>query len=270
MMRSLWTAASGMKAQQLSVDTISNNLANVDTTAYKKERVEFKSLLYQTLSRSSADEAGSAKPTNLQVGLGVRSISTTRDFTMGNVDNTGNALDLAFDGEGFLTIQRGEEIVYTKDANLKLGLYEGEYILTTSEGYPVLDTESEYIYIPEEVTVDNLVITEEGDFQYMNADNEAEDLGQRLGVVQFQNKQGLEAIGGNFYKETVASGPALFEADGDLATTTRVMQGYREASNVQVAEEMVKLIVAQRAYELNSKAIQTSDSMLEQANNLKR
>ena len=104
----------------------------------------------------------------------------------------------------------------------------------------------------------------------MNADNEAEDLGQRLGMVQFQNKQGLEGVGSNFYRETIASGPALLEADGDLATTTRVLQGYREASNVQVAEEMVKLIVAQRAYELNSKAIQTSDTMLEQANNLKR
>lgn len=270
MMRSLWTAASGMKAQQLSVDTISNNLANVDTTAYKKERVEFKTMLYQTLSKSSADEAGNAKPTNLQVGLGVRSVATSRDFTMGNLDNTGNALDLALEGEGFLTIQRGDDIVYTRDANLKLGLYGDEYALTTSDGYPVLDIDGQIIYIPDEVTVDNLSITTDGDFQYMNADNEAVDLGQRLSIVQFQNKQGLEAIGSNFYRETVASGPALAEADGNLSTYTRVLQGYKEASNVQVAEEMVKLIVAQRAYELNSKAIQTSDTMLEQANNLKR
>lgn len=270
MMRALWTGASGMKAQQFNIDTISNNLANVNTTGYKKESTEFKTLLYQTMSKSVANEQGNVKPTNLQVGLGVKYVATTRDFSMGNLDQTGNALDMALEGEGFLTVRRGDQDVYTRDINLKLGVYENQYILTTTDGYPVLSTDGENIVIPLEATIDKLVITEEGTFQYVDQNKETQDLGQQLSIVQFQNKQGLEAVGSNFFASTDSSGPAIAEIDGTLPTTTKVRQYWKEASNVQVADEMVNLIVAQRAYELNSKSIQTADSMLELANNLKR
>lgn len=270
MMRSLWTGASGMKAQQFNVDTISNNIANVNTTGYKRETTEFKSLLYQTMSRSSEDNNGNVKPTNLQVGLGVKYVATSRDYTMGNLDYTGQKLDLALEGEGFLAVDRDGEQLYTRDLNLKLGVYDGEYILSTTEGYPVMSTDGDIITIPVEVAVEDISITAEGNFEYVDADGVTQTLGQQLSIVQFRNRQGLEAVGSNFYTATVASGEAIPEVDGIMPTTTRVKQGYKEASNVQVADEMVKLIVAQRAYELNSKAIQTSDSMLELANNLKR
>lgn len=273
MIRALWTGASGMKAQQFSIDTISNNLANVSTNGFKSETPEFKTLLYQTMSKSSEDQNGSVKPTNLQVGLGVKYVATSRNFNMGNLANTGGSLDLALEGEGFLTVRVGEEEVYTRDAALKLGRYEGEYILTTSEGYPVLNTDGDVIPIPPEAIVDQLIITPEGNLQYVDdniSSTETQDLGVQFGIVQFQNKQGLEAIGGNFYKATDASGPAIAEADGETPTLTKLRQYYKEMSNVQVADEMVNLIVAQRAYELNSKSIQTADSMLELANNLKR
>lgn len=270
MIRALWTGASGMKAQQFNIDTISNNLANVSTTGYKRESTEFKSLLYQTMSKSTADQNNTTKPTNLQVGLGVRYVATSRDFAMGNLDQTNKSLDLALIGDGFLAVRVNDEDMYTRDLNLKLGMYEGQYVLTTTEGYPVLSTEGDIIPIPMEAVVDRLVITEEGEFQYIDENKAEQDLGLQLSLVQFQNKQGLEATGGNFFRATAASGDPILEIDGTLPTTTKVRQGYKEASNVQVADEMVQLIVAQRAYELNSKAIQTADSMLELANNLKR
>jgi flagellar basal-body rod protein FlgG len=270
MMRSLWTGASGMKAQQFNVDTISNNIANVNTTGYKRETTEFKSLLYQTMSRASEDNKGNVKPTNLQVGLGVRYVATSRDYTIGNLDPTGQSLDLALEGEGFLTIDRDGEQLYTRDLNLKLGVYEGEYVLSTTEGYPVMSTSGERITIPKEVSVDDIAITPEGTFEYTDKSGVTHQLDQQLAIVQFRNRQGLEAVGSNFYASTVASGDPIAETDGTMPTKTRIKQGYKESSNVQIADEMVKLIVAQRAYELNSKSIQTSDSMLELANNLKR
>jgi len=270
MMRALWTGSSGMKAQQLNVDTIANNLANVNTTGYKKEGIEFKSLLYQTMARSSEDNNGNIKPTNLQVGLGVKYVATTRDYSMGNLDQTGNSLDLALEGEGFLTIQRDGENLYTRDLSLKLGVYEGAYILSTTEGYPVLSAGGDIITIPAEVSIDTISITEEGTFEYTDTDGASQNLGQQLSIVQFRNRQGLEGVGSNLFKESVASGEAIAEIDDTMPTKTRVKQGYKEGSNVQVADEMVKLIVAQRAYELNSKTIQTADTMLDLANNLKR
>ncbi len=269
MIRALWTGASGMKAQQFNIDVISNNLANVSTTGYKRENAEFKSLLYQTMSRPAADQNNNVRPTNLQVGLGVRYIATSRDFRSGNLDQTGKSLDLALIGDGFLSIQVGNEQLYTRDLTLKLGIYDGEYVLTTSEGYPVLNTDGDIIQIPAEAVIDEIVISEEGSLQYIDANRETQQIAT-LSLVQFQNKQGLEATGGNFFKATDASGAPLYEVDGNTPSRTKVWQGYKEASNVQVADEMVQLIVAQRAYELNSKAIQTADSMLEVANNLKR
>ncbi len=271
MMRSLWTAASGMTSQQLNVDTISNNIANVNTTGFKQERLEFKSLLYQTMQRATLDANDTGRPVNLQVGHGVRPIVSSRVFTNGSMETTDNPLDFYLQGQGFFTIDRGDgDIVYTKDGNFKISITDGESQIVTSEGYAVLDTDGEPVTIPENVLMSDVTVDSDGNITYIDEDGVTQDTGVRFGVVQFPNTQGLEAIGNNFYTTTPASGDALSEADGDTSTTSRIVQGCLEMSNVNVANEMVKLIIAQRAYELNSKAIQTSDDMLQQASNLKR
>ncbi len=271
MMRSLWTAASGMTAQQLNVDTISNNIANVNTTGYKKERLEFKSLLYQTMERASLDESDDGKPVNLQVGHGVMPIVSSRIFTNGSMERTENPLDFYLQGDGFFVIDRGDnDIAYTKDGSFKLSIVDGEPNLVTSEGYAVLDIDGEPITFPEDTSVDDLSIDSLGNITYIDEDGETQDLGIRFDIVQFPNVQGLEAIGNNLYITTPASGEAIQESGGDITNVSYIIQKYLEMTNVNVADEMVNLIVAQRAYELNSKAIQTSDDMLQQANNLKR
>lgn len=277
MMRSLWTAASGMTAQQLNVDNIANNLSNVNTTGYKKDRLEFQTLLYQTMERASLDAADTGRPVNLQVGLGVRPVATTKIFTGGNVETTDNPLDLCIEGNGFFVVDRGnedagiEEIVYTRDGSFKLSINEDEATLVTSEGYPVLDSEGETIVLPSNISSSEISIDSTGLICYPDPDNDGDFvyLDNPIGIVQFPNVQGLESVGGNFLKETSASGEPLWEADDDVTTYSRIMQSCLEMSNVNVAEEMVNLIVAQRAYELNSKAITTSDEMLQTANNLK-
>lgn len=270
MMRSLWTAASGMTAQQLNVDTIANNLSNVNTTGYKKERMEFKSLFYQTLERASLDEGASGLPVNLQVGLGVRPIVSTRIFTQGGLERTENTFDFAIQGDGFFVIQRGEdEVTYTRDGSFKLSNQDGEYRLVTSDGYPVLSVDGEGIAFPSNIAVASITIDQEGYFTY-SQDGEIQELDAQLDIVQFPNAQGLEAIGENLFVTTPASGEPIQESSGDLDKISAIAQGVLEKANVEVAEEMVKLIVAQRAYELNSKSITTSDEMLQTANNLKR
>ncbi len=271
MMRSLWTAASGMMAQQTNVDTISNNLANVNTTGYKKERLEFKSLLYQTMQRADLDPANATgRPVNLQVGLGVRPVAVSRIFDTGNFEMTMNKLDFAIEGPGMLVVRDNENLFYTKDGSLKLSITDEGRMLTTSEGFPVLSTDGEPIYFPDDLALDNLSISREGVLAYTDAQGTIVDMGVRIALVQFSNYLGLEAVGGNKFAATVASGEPLYEAEGGLTKNSKLVQGYLEMSNVQVAEEMVKLIVAQRAYDLNSKAITTSDEMLQTANNLKR
>lgn len=273
MMRSLWTAASGMTSQQINVDTISNNLANVNTTGYKKERMEFKSLLYQTMKRADMDPANiPARPVNLQVGHGSRPIATARIFSQGNITETGSELDFAVEGKGYFAVRYDEDnIVYTRDGSFKISVQEdGEQMLVTSEGYPVLDVNDDPILLPEEVIISKMTVDREGNFMYTDVEGEPQDLDIRMDMVQFPNIQGLEAIGGNFYKTTVASGVAMKESEEEILETSNIIQRYIERSNVNVADEMVDLIVAQRAYELNSKAIQTADEMLQNANNLKR
>jgi len=272
MMRSLWTAATGMTNQQLNVDTIANNLSNVNTVGYKKERLEFQTLLYETMQRATLDAANqTGRPVNLQVGHGVRSVVTSRMFGMGNLEATGNELDFAIEGEGFFVVRRGDnDTVYTRDGALKLSIVGDGMMVTTSDGYAVLNTEGEPIIIPDGVSVSSVVVDETGAFYYTDADNAYQALDFQFDLVQFANRQGLEAIGGNFFKITPASGGPLSEAEGDTVKISRIRQKYLEMSNVNVADEMVNLIIAQRAYELNSKVITTSDEMLQQANNLKR
>ncbi len=271
MMRALWTAASGMKAQQQNVDVISNNISNVNTVGYKKQRTEFKDLLYQNIKPAVVDETGKGRPVNLEIGFGVRLSSTARDFSPGNLEQTGNTLDFAIVGNGFFAIGKKEgEVRYTKDGSFKVSPFEGELYLVTAEGYRVLNEDNEPITIPSEVLLSSLSISEEGYIAYKDETGALVELDQRVQLVQFSNPSGLESIGSNLYGATSASGEATLESDLDESLQSIVKQGFLETSNIQIADEMVKLIVAQRAYELNSKAIQSADEMLSQANQLKR
>lgn len=268
MIRSLWTAASGMKTQQMYVDSIANNLANVNTTGYKKEGLEFKSLLYQTLRESGTD--GNGSPVSLQVGHGVRAVASVKNFSQGSLETTDNPLDFSIEGDGFFQIQDDSgNILYTKNGAFKVALIGDVIGLTTAEGYMVLDTEGDPIEFDSSFAADNLVSDSQGNLTYTTPTG-IEDLDIQIGIVQFKNPEGLDAVGGSFYKSTGASGEAVLEIDDTDLTSSKVSQKTLEASNVQVVDEMVKMIVAQRAYEMNSKAIQTSDDMMGLANNLKQ
>lgn len=270
MMRSLWTAATGMKTQQLTVDTIANNLANANTVGYKKERIEFKSLLYETL-RTAGDISTGGEPVNLQVGHGVRAAGSVKTFTQGNLERTDAPLDFSLEGNGFFAIQMPNgDVNYTKDGSFKMAMKDGQVILTNVSGYPVLDSTNQIFTFPDGVLAEKVLVDEEGKFSYVNPDGVQEDLGLQLQVVQFQNEIGLKTKGGGMFETTIASGEALPETENVFLEKSVVMQGSLESSNVQAVEEMVKMIIAQRAYELSSKAIQTSDDMLGLANNLKR
>ena len=266
MMRALWTAASGMVAQQFNVDVISNNLSNVNTTGFKKERVEFKDLLYQTMERAYVLE-DQGKPVNLQVGFGVMPVATVKNFDTGNFEQTDNPLDLAIDGEGFfMVLGPTGNIQYTRDGSFKISITEEGSKITTSDGFPLLDDTGNEIIL--NIDVSSMNISSSGELSYTDELGLVVSLGQTIGVMKFPNKFGLESTGRNLYAENSASGFAV--SDAELGTRSIINQGFLEASNVQTVEEMVKLIVAQRAYEINSKAIQSADEMLGMANNLKR
>lgn len=270
MLRSLWTAASGMKTQQMYVDSIANNLANVNTGGYKKESMEFKSLFYQTLRESGVDANGNGSPVSLQVGHGVRAIANVKNFSQGSLETTNNPLDFSIDGNGFFAVQnQNGETIYTKAGAFKISLMEDSIRLATSEGYPVLNTEGQPIELDNNFSATNLLVDSLGKMSYMTPEG-AQDLDIQMGVVQFRNPAGLDSIGGGFYNSTGVSGQPIYEANDEEIKKSRVSQNTLEASNVQVVDEMVKMIVAQRAYEVSSKAIQTSDDMLGLANNLKR
>lgn len=266
MMRALWTASTGMIAQQFNVDVISNNLANVNTTSYKKEKAEFKDLLYSTLNRAAV-QGGTGNPVNLQVGHGTRVIATVKDFSTGHLERTENPLDFAINGPGFFKVlgPRGQ-IAYTRDGSFKLSLGDEGTRLVTSEGYPVLDeNDSEIIF---DFDISSMIVSSEGDISYLDETNTPVFTGMRIGLARFANRQGLESIGENLYMSTTASGMAM--EDSDFEDRSVLMHKFIESSNVQVVEEMVKLIAAQRAYEVSSKAIQSADDMLGMANNLRR
>lgn len=271
MMRSLWTAATGMTNQQLNIDTIANNLSNVNTTGYKKERLEFKTLLYETMKRATLDPAiQQGRPVNMQVGHGVRAIATTRLFNNGNLERTDNELDFALEGEGFFVVEYDDDVVFTRDGSFKISVTDAGKFITTSDGYYVLSTDGERIQIPDGVAMTDVNVDDRGNFTYADPQGLVISMNTAFALVQFQNRQGLETIGGNFYKQTVTSGAPIPEEGGGVTRPTRVLQSFLEMSNVQIAEEMVKLIVAQRAYEINSKIITTSDEMLQTANTLRR
>ena len=273
MVRTLWTAATGMIAQQTNVDTIANNLANVNTTGYKTETNEFKSLLYQTIQSKTTSANGEAKPTSAQVGLGVRNAAIISQFTQGAFQASESSTDFAINGDGFFAV-RGEdgETYYTRDGNFVFAMGpNNNLMLTTANGLAVLNSQGNPISVPNNYITNKIVVDADGQLMYPDANNNLQNIpNMQIGLFQFQNPAGLTKIGDNLYEVTTASGAALNEATNANLTRSDLRQGYLEASNVQVADEMVNLIIAQRAYELNSKAIITADTMMQEANELKR
>ena len=269
MMRALYTAATGMIAQQSNVDNISNNLSNVNTVGYKQEKMEFKSLLYQTIQTRTTSANGEEKPISAQVGLGTRVASNTSIYTQGSLMASENATDFAISGDGFFAVRGADgKTYYTRAGDFVWSV--NTLTLCTNEGYPVLDSNNQPINLPAGISAEKVIVSENGKIGYTNAAGNYVDMNQTIGLFQFNNPSGLEKVGTNLLAVTPASGNAMNESTTANLTKSKVLQNYLEGSNVQVADEMVNLIIAQRAYQLNSKAITTSDEMLEQANNLKR
>jgi flagellar basal-body rod protein FlgG len=264
MMRSLWTAASGMTGQQFNIDTISNNLSNVNTTGYKKSRADFEDLLYQNrrIAGTPATER-TVVPTGIQVGHGVKVAGTQRMFSQGALQQTGEVSDLAIQGEGFFrTLLIDGTYGYTRDGSFKI---DSDGQIVTNNGYRLMPE----VVLPDEFVRESLAVSQDGRISVKVAgSDEPVDVGQ-LDIYRFTNPAGLQAIGENTYKLTNASGDAIGGRPG-FDGMGKLVHKFLEMSNVSVVNEMVNMIVAQRAYELNSKAIQTSDTMLGIANNLKR
>jgi len=262
MMRSLWTAGSGMIAQQLNIDNIANNLANVNTTGYKKSRIDFQDLLYQTTRAAGTPVIqGAQVPTGIQIGHGVRPVSTQKIFTQGEFKPTDGPLDILIEGEGFFQVLLPDgSVAYTRDGAFKR---DGEGKVVNSDGFPLAPE----LEIPEDAT--DISISTDGNISIrIKGSDTPQSIGQ-IELVKFVNAAGLKSIGRNLYKATAASGEPILGIPG-LDGFGTIAHGYLEMSNVQVVEEMVSMIVAQRAYEVNSKAIQAADEMLLTANNLRR
>jgi flagellar basal-body rod protein FlgG len=262
MIRSLWTAASGMQAQALNIDVISNNLANVNTNGFKKSRADFQDLLYETLSPAGvASSAGTQVPTGIQVGHGTSPVAIQKIFTQGDYQYTKNELDMAIEGDGFFQVtQPNGEVAYTRAGSFKLSA-DGEIV--TSDGF-LMEPE---ISIPLDSTA--ISIGTDGTVSVLQVgQTEATEVGT-IEIVKFINPAGLNSIGRNLYLSTSASGDPVTGTAGEEGLGT-ITQGYLEMANVSVVDEMVNMITAQRAYEVNSKSIQASDEMLQMANNLKR
>jgi len=262
MMRGLYTAASGMTAQQMNIDIIANNLANVNTTGFKRSRADFQDLVYQTLwAAGSATGEGAKVPTGIQIGMGVRPAAVQKVFTSGDFKPTNNALDIAIEGDGFFSmILPDGSTAYTRDGSLKL---DDQGRLVNSDGYALepeiaIPANTESITIGPDGTV---TVTVTGQTDPVQAG--------RLQLSRFANPAGLSAEGHNLFVPTAASGAAVTGNPGSEGLG-RIAQNILEMSNVSIVEEMVAMIVAQRAYETNSKAIQAADEMLQMANQLRR
>ena len=257
---SLYSAATGMEAQQLNLNTIANNLANVNTPGFKRSKIEFQDLLYQKPRESGADTGGgNLVPTGIEVGNGARVAGTSKVFTQGQLTSTGEKLDIALQGDGFFEVQRPDgTVAYTRNGSFKLNA-GGQWV--TVDGLPIL---SGFQNVPAGTT--SISVSQNGEVTTTSAGGSQT---YRLNLVRFANPSGLQSLGGNLYAESAASGAPESGAPGE-AGFAGTMQGYVEASNVNIVEEMVNLIVAQRAYEINSKAIQSSDEMLQNAANLRR
>lgn len=260
MIRSLSIAGSGMKIQQMQLDTIANNLSNVNTTGFKKNDVEFQDLLYQKMQVATKE-----KPVTIEVGTGARLSSTMVNYSQGILEPSENPFSMAIDGKGFFRVELPDGTVgYTRNGSFHL---DSENVLINSEGYKVLNASGSEIKLPgkiKEVQMDSLgeiFVTEDG------AD-ESKSIG-KIGLTIFANTSGLSKKGTSIYVPTTASGDAIDGEGGDVGFGA-VRQNFLERSNVQVVDEMIKMITSQRAYEINTKMIQTSDDILQMTNNLRR
>ncbi len=255
MIRSLWIAKTGMEGQQTKLDSISNNLANVATNGYKRAGVVFEDLMYQNLRQAGAATSEQSQlPTGLQIGLGVRAAATTRNFSQGTLQQTGNNFDVAIKGHGFLQIQLPDGTTgYTRDGSLQV---DAAGQLVTNTGYAVQPG----ITIPANAT--SVTIAQDGSISVALPAQAAPQTVGQLQLASFINPAGLEPRGQNLYAETAASGTPNAGAPNANGLGS-LQQGFVEGSNVNVVEELVSMIATQRAYELNSKAIQTSDQMLQ-------
>jgi flagellar basal-body rod protein FlgG len=253
------SAATGMDVQQLRLDIIANNLANVNTTGFKKSRGDFEDLIYQTTKQAGGELPGGGQvPTSLQVGLGARPVAINKIFAQGDYVHTENELDLAIEGKGFFKILSNGLEYYTRAGSFKI---DKDGFVTTPNG----DRVQPEFTIPTNTTFTS--VDTSGKITCYGPDNKVVASGQ-VALYTFNNQAGLSSVGRNLYQTTEASGEAKEGIPGVDGVGT-IAQGYLEVSNVNVMEEMVNMIVAQRAYELNSKAIQTADQMMERATNLK-
>jgi flagellar basal-body rod protein FlgG len=263
MIRALYSAASGMTAQQLNVDNIANNLANASTTGYKMRRAQFQDLLYQSMSQPGASAGQSTTvPAGLQLGLGTRASSNEIIFSQGNFSETDNPLDVVIQGNGFFQVRRATgDIAYTRAGTFQLDKTGN---LVTSDGDPIEPA----ITIPS--AAQSITIATDGTVSYsLPGQTSAQRAGQ-IQIAGFQNPAGLNSIGKNLYLPTDASGEPVVANPGGQEGLGTLLQGYQEQSNVSIVEEFINLIVAQRAYEANSKVVKAADDMYQQVNNLSR
>lgn len=260
MIRSLWIAKTGLDAQQTQMDVISNNLANVSTTGFKRSRAVFEDLLYQTMRQPGAQSSQQTQlPSGLQIGTGVRPVATERIFTQGNLQQTGNAKDLAIQGNGFFQVLLPDgTTAYTRDGSFQT---DSQGQLVTSSGFPIQPT----ITIP--ANAQSITVGRDGTVSVLQSGSTTPVQVGSLQLTTFINPAGLESKGENLYVETVASGSPSTNTPGTNGVGS-LAQGYTETSNVNVAEELVNMIQTQRAFELNSKAITTSDQMLQRLSQL--
>ena len=266
MVRSLWTGASGMIGQQANIDTISNNLANVNTHGYKKQRADFEDLLYQTIKTAGTPATeDTVTPVGIQMGHGVKLAATQRVFAQGSMQQTSVPTDVAIAGEGFFRIQMYDgSMAYTRNGAFQI---DSDGRMVTSNGYWLVpDIIMPELFLPDSVNVTqdgrvSVKVPQDGDVVEVNVG--------RIELYRFPNPVGLSTIGDNLFKTTQASGDAIPGTPGFEGFGT-IRHGFLEMSNVAVVQEMVNLIVAQRAYEFNSRTIQTTDSMLGTATTLKR
>ncbi|MBX6358455.1 MAG: flagellar basal-body rod protein FlgG [Acidobacterium ailaaui] len=262
MIRALYTAASGMSAQQLNLDTIANNLANSSTSGFRQRRLEFEDMIYQNLVTPGAAQSQQTVSAGLQVGLGTRSAATEVIMTQGDLNQTGNPLDLAIQGSGFFQIQRPDgTIAYTRAGSFHLN-NQGQVV--TIDGDPLIPS----ITIPQNAT--SITITQYG---VVNATLPGQQNPTQLGQIQlatFANPEGLDSIGNNLFEATLSSGQAVLDTPGGTQGLGTLQQGYLENSNVDVVTEFVQMVLAQRAYESNSKVIRAADDMYSQVNNMTR
>lgn len=260
MLRGLWAAASGMSAQKLMIDVISNNLANVNTAGFKKSRCDFQDLMYQTVSQAgSITSAGGQVPAGIQIGMGTMPVGVQKMFIQGDFEETQNELDMAIEGRGFFKVIRNGEECYTRSGNFKL---DSDGNIVTENG----DALQPEMSISEDVV--SITIDSDGTVTAFDPEGTGTTLGT-IELYSFPNPAGLNSMGHNLYRSTDASGEAITGSPGTSGMGT-IIQGYLELSNVDVVEEMVSMITAQRAYEINSKAIQTADDMMSMVNNIKR